>query len=80
MEKNETITLRSIRQGKAGRTDADGRIRDLSEIVPDLAGESLQPESMRRLRNTDIKSLPEIEGKPRIGPCVAESGSLSASA
>jgi len=71
--------MKLLRYGQSGKEkpgvlDADGRIRDLSEIVPDLAGESLQPESIRRLRNTDIKSLPEIEGKPRIGPCVAESG------
>ena len=59
---------------KPGILDTDGRIRDLSKVIPDLAGKSLLPETINRLRSTDIKSLPVVDGKPRIGPCVAGVG------
>jgi len=54
--------------------DADGRIRDLSGVIPDVGGDALLPESIDRLRRLDPKSLPAVEGKPRIGPCVAGVG------
>jgi len=59
---------------KPGLLDADGRIRDLSGVIPDVGGDALLPESIDRLRRLDPKSLPAVEGKPRIGPCVAGVG------
>jgi 2-keto-4-pentenoate hydratase/2-oxohepta-3-ene-1,7-dioic acid hydratase in catechol pathway len=61
-------------QEKPGILAPDGEIRDLSGIVPDHAGESLLPESIERLRKTDISRLPKVPGKPRIGPCVGSVG------
>lgn len=61
-------------QEKPGILDTDGRIRDLSKIIPDLAGQSLLQETINRLRGTDIKSLPIVDGTPRLGPCVAGVG------
>jgi 2-keto-4-pentenoate hydratase/2-oxohepta-3-ene-1,7-dioic acid hydratase in catechol pathway len=61
-------------QEKPGILTADGEIRDLSAIVPDLAGESLLPASIQKLRNTDISLLPVVAGQPRIGPCVGSVG------
>ena len=43
---------------KPGIIDADGKIRDLSGIVPDLAGGVLGRESLARLRAIDPASLP----------------------
>ena len=59
---------------KPGIMVAGGEIRDLSEIIPDLAEESLLPESMEKLRNADISRLPVVAGQPRIGPCVGNVG------
>jgi 2-keto-4-pentenoate hydratase/2-oxohepta-3-ene-1,7-dioic acid hydratase in catechol pathway len=56
---------------KPGLLDRDGRIRDLSGIVPDIAGATLSPEGLARLRALDPNSLPLVEGSPRLGPCVA---------
>ena len=53
---------------------SDGSIRDLSSVVPDLAGQWLLPESMEKLRNLNISTLPKVPGQPRIGPCVGEVG------
>jgi 2,4-diketo-3-deoxy-L-fuconate hydrolase len=61
-------------QEKPGVLAADGEIRDLSMIIPDLAGEALLPESIEKLRKTDVSRLPIVPGRPRIGPCVASVG------
>jgi 2,4-diketo-3-deoxy-L-fuconate hydrolase len=53
---------------------SDGSIRDLSSLVPDLAGQWLLPESMEKLRNLNISTLPKVPGQPRIGPCVGGVG------
>jgi 2-keto-4-pentenoate hydratase/2-oxohepta-3-ene-1,7-dioic acid hydratase in catechol pathway len=53
---------------------ANGKIYDLSEIVPDLAGNVLLPESIHKLQNLDLSLLPVIQGQPRIGPCVGSVG------
>jgi 2-keto-4-pentenoate hydratase/2-oxohepta-3-ene-1,7-dioic acid hydratase in catechol pathway len=59
---------------KPGLLDAQSRIRDLSAVVPDLAGAALGAESMARLRRIDPASLPLAGGTPRLGPCVTGVG------
>lgn len=61
-------------QERPGVLDAQNGIRDLSGVVPDLAGAALLPESIARLRQIDPASLPRVDGAPRIGPCVAGVG------
>jgi 2-keto-4-pentenoate hydratase/2-oxohepta-3-ene-1,7-dioic acid hydratase in catechol pathway len=61
-------------QEKPGILAADGEIHDLSGIITDLAGQSLLPEAMKKLRNADISLLPKVSGQPRIGPCVGSVG------
>ena len=56
---------------KPGLLDKDGKIRDLSAIVPDITGETIAPKSLARLRKIKPESLPLVKGKPRIGACVA---------
>ena len=59
---------------KPGMLDDTGVLRDLSGLVGDIAGETLLPENIERLRNTGPVSLPEVEGNPRLGPCVGKVG------
>jgi 2-keto-4-pentenoate hydratase/2-oxohepta-3-ene-1,7-dioic acid hydratase in catechol pathway len=61
-------------QEKPGVLDQDGTIRDLSGIVPDIAGEVLSPAGLDRLRGVDPSTLPRVEGEQRIGPCVGQVG------
>ncbi|AWK89042.1 fumarylacetoacetate hydrolase family protein [Azospirillum thermophilum] len=61
-------------QEKPGLLDAEGRIRDLSAHVADIAGEALSPAGLARLKAIDPASLPLVEGTPRLGPCVAGTG------
>ena len=59
---------------KPGMLDPSGRIRDLSAIVPDIAGDALLPESIERLRRLAPEDLPLVDGTPRIAPCVGRVG------
>src|SRR5947207_3379996 len=59
---------------KPGALDANGQIRDLSQLVPDIAEAVLQPESIERLKKTDLVKLPRVDSTVRIGPCVGHVG------
>jgi 2,4-diketo-3-deoxy-L-fuconate hydrolase len=59
---------------RPGILDSHGRIRDLSAVVDDIAGHTLTPESLGRLRALDPESLPLVESNPRIGACVGRVG------
>jgi 2,4-diketo-3-deoxy-L-fuconate hydrolase len=58
-------------QEKPGLLDAQGRIRDLSAHVADLAGDSVSLAALDRLRGIDPAGLPLVDGQPRVGSCVA---------
>ncbi|AWC21568.1 fumarylacetoacetate hydrolase family protein [Aminobacter sp. P9b] len=63
---------------KPGILDTSGRVRDLSGIVDDIAGEVLAPEGLARLRSIDPETLPLVAGTPqqdlRLGACVGRIG------
>jgi 2-keto-4-pentenoate hydratase/2-oxohepta-3-ene-1,7-dioic acid hydratase in catechol pathway len=61
-------------QEKPGMLDNTGALRDLSGVVPDIAGDVLLPASIVRLRAIDPSTLPRVTGAPRIGPCVGGVG------
>ncbi|WP_424135562.1 fumarylacetoacetate hydrolase family protein [Roseomonas chloroacetimidivorans] len=55
---------------KPGLLDASGTIRDLSGIVPDLAGAALSRGGLAQLAALDTNSLPEVRAGVRLGPPV----------
>lgn len=59
---------------KPGIIDADGKIRDLSRIVPDISGDTLSPKGLAKIRKANIKKLKVVPGNPRIGACVGHVG------
>ena len=65
-------------QEKPGLLDAQGRVRDLSAHVGDIAGDVLTLQGLAQLRALDVASLPLVEGTPqqdlRLGACVAQVG------
>jgi 2-keto-4-pentenoate hydratase/2-oxohepta-3-ene-1,7-dioic acid hydratase in catechol pathway len=63
---------------KPGMLDAQGRVRDLSKIVPDIAGAALSPGGLTKLRKLKPEKLPLIRGTPRLGPCVGKVGNFIA--
>jgi 2,4-diketo-3-deoxy-L-fuconate hydrolase len=71
--------MKLLRVGDQGKerpamVDADGALRDLSGAVNDVAGASLLPESLAKLRKINPKDLPMVADKPRIGACVGNVG------
>ncbi|HEY2534015.1 MAG TPA: fumarylacetoacetate hydrolase family protein [Xanthobacteraceae bacterium] len=63
---------------KPGMLDAQGRIRDLSKIVPDIAADVLAQKGLAKLRKLNPDKLPLVRGNPRIGPCVGKVGNFIA--
>ena len=70
---------------KPGILDADGHIRDLSAIIPDLSGDALLPESLALVRQYVVSraglavqdppyDLPRVDSEVRLGPCVGRTG------
>ena len=71
--------MKLVRYGEVGAEkpammDADGILRDLSAHVSDIAGDALSDASIAKLRALDPADLPIVEGRPRIGACVGNSG------
>ena len=56
---------------KPGILDADGQLRELSDIVGDINGTTLAPNVLARIAAVDPATLPKVYGTPRIGPCIA---------
>ncbi|WP_420022696.1 fumarylacetoacetate hydrolase family protein [Cereibacter azotoformans] len=71
--------MKLLRHGPAGAERpglvwTDGTIRDLSGIVPDVAGDALSDEGLARLREIDGAGLPVVAEDARLGPCVGGIG------
>jgi len=59
---------------KPGMLHSDGTIRDLSGLVPDIAGAVLSDVGLAMLRGVDAGGLPVVAAGTRLGPCVAGTG------
>ncbi len=71
--------MKLLRYGETGRerpgvVDADGNIREISSLIMDVGGGELDPKALAKLAETDLATLPLVEGKPRLGPCVTGTG------
>lgn len=73
--------MKLVRYGEAGREkpgliDADGALRSLAAIVPEISGATLSPTALRKLRRLNPARLPKVRGKRRLGPPIANVGKL----
>jgi ureidoglycolate lyase len=67
-----------VGQEKPGILDREGKLRDLTGRVDDIAGETLSPAGLAKLKAIDPASLPLVSGNPRLGPCVGRVGKFVA--
>ncbi|MFL4469536.1 fumarylacetoacetate hydrolase family protein [Tateyamaria armeniaca] len=58
---------------RPGMMDGD-TLRDLSGVIDDVTGDTLNDETLDRLRSIDPTTLPEVSGNPRLGACVGHFG------
>ncbi|MBM6579963.1 fumarylacetoacetate hydrolase family protein [Microvirga sp. BT689] len=59
-------------QEKPGLLDADGQVRDLSGLIPDVTGATLSSQTLDRIRQTDPSTLPLAPSGQRLGACVGQ--------
>ncbi len=70
--------MKLLRVGEPGMEkpailDAEGKARDLSSVVADIAGDALLPQTLEKIAALDPSALPVL-GEGRIGPCVGQVG------
>ncbi len=63
---------------KPGLVDADGRIRDLSGVVPDFTPDTVRLSQLAKLKDIDPATLPVVDDSPRYGVPVAGIGKIIA--
>jgi 2,4-didehydro-3-deoxy-L-rhamnonate hydrolase len=63
---------------KPGLIDEAGKLRDLSGVIGDLAGEALSPKSLAKIAKLKSADLPAPDGAPRLGSCVGSVGNFIA--
>ena len=63
-------------QEKPGLLDANGVVRDLSDLLPDLTSDCLGRATLDKLASVDPARLPAVEGPVRMAPVVADIGKL----
>src|SRR5690606_20990643 len=73
--------MKLLRYGEFGKErpallDGRARIRDLSQVVADIGGDTLGEEGLQYIRSLDVNVLPIVNGEPRIGACIAGCGKL----
>ena len=69
--------MKLLRVGEPGKEkpaliDKEGNFRDLSSIIKDLDPNTLNFETIDKIKAADSLSLPKIETSSRIGPCVSK--------
>lgn len=65
-------------QEKPGVIDANGRIRDLSSLVADIDGATLEAGLVDKVHKTELEKLPLVPEGTRLGPCVGKVGNFIA--
>jgi 2-keto-4-pentenoate hydratase/2-oxohepta-3-ene-1,7-dioic acid hydratase in catechol pathway len=63
---------------KPGLVDAEGKLRDLSAVVPDIGGAQLSDAALAKIRKANPAKLPLVRGNPRMGCPVANVGKFIA--
>ena len=75
--------MKLLRVGKKGEEkpaalDKNGKIRDISSHIKDFNPDNLNFETINKLNDVNLESLPEIPASERIGPCVSKPGKFVA--
>jgi 2-keto-4-pentenoate hydratase/2-oxohepta-3-ene-1,7-dioic acid hydratase in catechol pathway len=77
------MPMKLVRFGQPGRekpgiVDSEGNIRDLSSVVPDIAGDALSPKGLAKIAKAKIDKLPKVRAGTRLGACVGGVGNFIA--
>ena len=64
------LRLGNIGNERPAIIDQENNYRDLSSIIEDLNPDTLNFDTIEKIKNTDILNLPKLDANLRIGPCV----------
>ena len=69
--------MKLLRLGESGKEkpaviDKDNNYRDLSNLIEDFNPDTLNFDTIEKIKNTDISSLTKLDSKLRIGACVSK--------
>ena len=75
--------MKLLRVGQKGNEkpavlDAEGKIRDISSHISDLNPDFVNFDTISKLQNIDLSSLPELSSSERIGSCISKPGKFVA--
>ena len=75
--------MKLLRVGEKGKEkpailDINNVTRDLSSIIKDFNPENLKIDTISKLKNLNLETLPEIKNSERIGPCINKPGKFVA--
>ena len=75
--------MKLLRVGEKGKEkpailDSNNLIRDLSSIIKDFDSDNLIIETILKLKNINLETLPEIKNSGRIGSCINKPGKFVA--
>ena len=75
--------MKLLRVGEKGKEkpavlDKNGKIKDLSSYIKDLNPDSLNFETINKINEINLESLPEISSSERIGSCISKPGKFVA--
>jgi 2-keto-4-pentenoate hydratase/2-oxohepta-3-ene-1,7-dioic acid hydratase in catechol pathway len=64
--------MKLVRYGRPGKEkpgliDAEGQLRSLADVVPDIGPAQLAPKALARLAKLKADALPKVRGTPRLG-------------
>jgi len=59
---------------KPGLLDANGEVRDLSDVIEDVSPDTLDQQTLQSVKAIDPLTLPRVEAGQRLGPCVGRPG------
>ena len=65
------LRLGNHQKEKPATIDQDGNYRDLSSVIDDFNPVTLNFNTIEKISNIDILSLPKLDSNLRIGPCVS---------
>ena len=60
-----------IGKEKPATIDKEGNYKDLSSIIKDFNPDTLNFETLDKIKQTDVSKLPKIDKTQRIGACVS---------
>src|SRR5210317_636755 len=72
------LRVGSFGNEKPATLDKNGNLRDLSNYISDFNSDTINFDTLNKLRNLDLETLPEIYKDTRIGACIKKPGNFFA--